>query len=445
MGGSAPEDGFGAHTGGPHSASQDGLMPTPRVLKCAGTGTRAKPRTWRQKGRRSSKLAGRGGARCVCVCVLHSARPQAVCPQCCGGRGVLHAAGTMHNGCSLVYCKIVAVLDSLTGVTRALAVARVIMVVHYNPKSKGLATIFDVNNKGTVFGLLVTCKTAYLLVSMFVFLATAQHNRDIISEDTLNDLKAVAKPLQSIVQGQWGFLFVFITTFYLNQCYQRYQHFTALAWTGWGNVFSTTEICVAHFGPGSKVTSDIARYMNAAHHMLYLQIELDVSDTQWEILRMRRLLTKDEFEFLQSGEFKGSKWRLIVLWAQRRLHLARENGEHGCTDHEISVVEDHIRAFKEALGQMFDIDDLPVPYPYFHLLKLISTTYVFLYAFAFAFEPYSWMHAVPVPLVMLGIDLVSQDLSNPLGSDNGDLPVNELERITCAASSFWQALPCRSL
>jgi hypothetical protein len=45
------------------------------------------------------------------------------------------------------------------------------------------------------------------------------------------------------------------------------------------------------------------------------------------------------------------------------LHLARENGEHGCTDHEISVVEDHIRAFKEALGQMFDIDDLPVPYP----------------------------------------------------------------------------------
>ena len=114
-----------------------------------------------------------------------------------------------------------------------------------------------------------------------------------------------------------------------------------------------------------------------------------------------------------------------MVWAQRQLHLARTNCTNGCSDNEIQQLTILLQEFKEAMGQIFDIDDLPVPHAYFHALHFLRIMYGVAYVLAYAFEDYALCY-VFVPLVMIGFAKMGEEFADPLGDGASDMPINEL-------------------
>lgn len=98
-------------------------------------------------------------------------------------------------------------------------------------------------------------------------------------------------------------------------------------------------------------------------------------------------------------------------------------GEH------LLTIEAKINELTDILGACERIKNTPIPFGYAIHLKRILLVYLITLPFAFI-DAIGWW-SVPVSMIifytMVGIELIAEEIEDPFGTDENDLPVDELE------------------
>ena len=97
------------------------------------------------------------------------------------------------------------------------------------------------------------------------------------------------------------------------------------------------------------------------------------------------------------------------------------------TEH-LLLIDDEMQALTDITGACERIKNTPIPYSYSLYLKRIIFLYVVTMPFAFAFDYKYW--AIPVVAVVFyafaSLELVSEEIEDPFGTDPNDLPTDEI-------------------
>lgn len=102
--------------------------------------------------------------------------------------------------------------------------------------------------------------------------------------------------------------------------------------------------------------------------------------------------------------------------------------EGGITEAQLIVLNDELKSFTNNCGACERIKNTPIPYSYNLFLKKIISLYVFSIPFAFGpdFGYATIIIAMVVLYVFASIELIAEEIEDPFGTDDNDLP---LERI----------------
>ena len=120
--------------------------------------------------------------------------------------------------------------------------------------------------------------------------------------------------------------------------------------------------------------------MHMRTHML-MQVH-GISEAEWRAIRRHSLLTKEEQAYLQ--EYRGSRPHLAAAWALAEVKAAilqPKEGERYDPNHsqlqtiaDLTVYNSFKAVFEEFVrhcGASLEVLNQPVPFPYFHVLKLM--------------------------------------------------------------------------
>lgn len=113
-----------------------------------------------------------------------------------------------------------------------------------------------------------------------------------------------------------------------------------------------------------------------------------------------------------------------LVWRDiQKLHLSgRLTGE------QLIIVSQNMNELIDEIGAMERIKNTPIPLPYSLLLKRFVTAYILTLPFALVHD-LGWMAVVAVGViyyVMVGIEIIGEEIENPFGTDENDLPVEEI-------------------
>jgi putative membrane protein len=93
------------------------------------------------------------------------------------------------------------------------------------------------------------------------------------------------------------------------------------------------------------------------------------------------------------------------------------------------ILENKISELTDILGACERIKNTPIPFGYAIHLKRILLIYLITLPFAFV-ESIGWW-SIPVAMIvfytMIGIELIAEEIEDPFGNDENDLPVDDIE------------------
>ncbi len=103
------------------------------------------------------------------------------------------------------------------------------------------------------------------------------------------------------------------------------------------------------------------------------------------------------------------------------------------TDNDISMeqflaLSQNLNELIDTLGGMERIKKTPIPFSYAMLIKRFIAAYIFSLPFGLM-RDFGWAAVVIVPFifyVMVGIEVIAEDIENPFGTDRDDLPTDDI-------------------
>jgi len=117
---------------------------------------------------------------------------------------------------------------------------------------------------------------------------------------------------------------------------------------------------------------------------------------------------------------------ILVQLSKKAVELHRKNHIQG---EQLLILENKISELTDILGACERIKNTPIPFGYAIHLKRILLVYLLSLPFAFI-DAIGWW-SVPVSMTifytMVGIELIAEEIEDPFGTDENDLPVDELE------------------
>lgn len=316
------------------------------------------------------------------------------------------------------------------------------MTIAYDPSE--LQVAFILKWKGTIFPLVLADPLFWLLASVHIVLLTYQN----LSSVPLPPLDWNAA---SVSMG----LLTFFVIFYGNHCYARYfelfGHCIGISRTL--NVWAwLVKNNFSHMSP--ERCWNIVRPMLAAMQVHYATLHsegdeddnLSVSESEWKEVRDHQLLTKDECERL--ANFKGNLPVLLSTWAlgevkaalleeqfqqdseceMRETRYAAKSGQLTSWAHlaTFNRFEDVAREFTGFTNATMETLAQPVPFPYFHILKLLLLVSLTILGYTLVdLTDASFVLSVPVffttEFILIGMSQIATGMSDPFGED-GEAP-----------------------
>jgi len=223
----------------------------------------------------------------------------------------------------------------------------------------------------------------------------------------LNDLVAV----YSLV----GFVISLLLVFRTNTAYDRW-------WEGrkkWGGLVNESRNFSIKLSMLLKDSEDekffarmIPNFMFATKEHLRLGVDFEELD-----------LTPEELKEISAKEHVPNA---IVQKMYKRLHGLKLAGV--MSEEEFRVLDGNLNAFLDHLGACERIRNTPIPYSYMIFLK----KFIFLYvstlplAFVSTFGYYSAIIATFIFYVLVSMELLAEEIEDPFGSDDNDLPTDGL-------------------
>ena len=104
-----------------------------------------------------------------------------------------------------------------------------------------------------------------------------------------------------------------------------------------------------------------------------------------------------------------------------------KNSKH-LSEEEMLMLDKEVKSLTDILGACERIKNTPIPYSYNMFLKKLIFIFIILTPFAFVEALHYWCVAVTVLVfyIFVGLEYISEEIEEPFGTDNNDLPLEEM-------------------
>ena len=216
-----------------------------------------------------------------------------------------------------------------------------------------------------------------------------------------------------------GFVISLLLVFRTNTAYDRW-------WEGrrkWGEVVNDTRNIAVKLSPILKEKEDryyFARMISnfAVSMKEHLRLGIDIDDLD--------LTVEEKNEFKERNHIPTA----VVELMYRRLRLHREKGE--MSDVEFLSIDKNLNGLLDSIGACERIKNTPIPFSYSLFIKKFIFIYVTTLPLAFVvqFGYFSALIATFVFYVLVSMEVLAEEIEDPFGTDDNDLPTDQLcERI----------------
>lgn len=275
-------------------------------------------------------------------------------------------------------------------------------MINYNPKS-WINLIFSIHKSDTLRILwkeiismgILTLLVAYIEINFF--------------PDALFLEKLVT------VYQLIGFVISLLLVFRTNTAYDRW-------WEGrrkWGELVNDTRNFGVKLNSILTDEADKAYFGRMISNFTFAMKEHLRSGVIWNELN----LTSDELLLL---ERKNHVPLAIVGLMYEKLHVLKTNGL--ISEGEYMALDTNINAFMNACGACERIKKTPIPFSYSIFLKKFIFIYVVSMPLAFvtSFGYFAAFIATFVFYVLVSMEVLAEEIENPFGHDDNDLPTDQL-------------------
>ncbi len=276
-------------------------------------------------------------------------------------------------------------------------------MVKYNPK-EWFKLIFQFHKSDTFRKLFPTMLLLGLFTAIIVYLEV--------------DFFHVHFKGTTIVHSLLGFVLSMLLVFRINSAYDRW-------WEGrklWGSLVNNSRslaIKLHSFLPKEKkeIRAGLAALIS---NYVYVTKE-----------HLRAGFSSDEYienDLLRIDELRLTKHKpnMIMRQLNEEIHNLQVKGI--LMADKLRLINEELRAYTEILGACERIKNTPIPFSYSIFLKKMIFIYVITMPVGFSVEFHYWS----VPIVMLifyafaSLEVLSEEIENPFGTDANDLPTDEL-------------------
>ena len=212
-----------------------------------------------------------------------------------------------------------------------------------------------------------------------------------------------------------GFVLSLLLVFRTNTAYDRW-------WEGrkkWGELVNNSRNLAIKI---SALTDDpeirayfkrmISNYVFAMKEHLREGVKLEELD-----------LTDEEKKELSQFDHKPN---YIAQKMYAKLHAMKQSGK--LTEENYIVIDVNLKTFSDIIGACERIKNTPIPYSYSMFLKKFIFIYVTTLPLAFVntFGYYSSLVSIFVFYVLVSMEILAEEIEDPFGKDDNDLPTDDL-------------------
>ena len=212
-----------------------------------------------------------------------------------------------------------------------------------------------------------------------------------------------------------GFVLSLLLVFRTNTAYDRW-------WEGrkkWGELVNNSRNLAIKI---SALTDDpeirayfkrmISNYVFAMKEHLREGVKLEELD-----------LTEEEKKELSQFEHKPN---YIAQKMYAKLHAMKQSDK--LTEENYIVIDVNLKTFSDIIGACERIKNTPIPYSYSMFLKKFIFIYVTTLPLAFVntFGYYSSLVSIFVFYVLVSMEILAEEIEDPFGKDDNDLPTDDL-------------------
>jgi putative membrane protein len=220
----------------------------------------------------------------------------------------------------------------------------------------------------------------------------------------------------TVMHSILGFVLSMLLVFRTNSAYDRW-------WEGrkiWGSILNNSR----------NISLKLSVYLSSPEDKLeYKQLIINYVFSAKNHLRNKYI--QDEFTpttNINLAKFADAnhKPNLIAQELYYKTHQLCKNKI--LTAEQIIVLNDELKSFTDNIGACERIKNTPIPYSYNIFLKKMIFLYVMSLPFFFGSE--FGYATVPITIIVLyvfaSIELIAEEIEDPFGEDDNDLPINDI-------------------
>jgi len=276
-------------------------------------------------------------------------------------------------------------------------------MIKYNPKS-WIHLIFTLHKSDTIR---VLWKELLYMIALSLIIAYVEIEYFPDTHHILSNLTTVFSLI--------GFVISLLLVFRTNTAYDRW-------WEGrrmWGQLVNDTRNFSVKLSSLIENKEDKLFFARMVSNFVYsskehlregiIWNELDLTDTEIELLKMKEHIPMS-----------------IVQFMYQKLVFLKKSGV--ITDIDFLAIDKNLNGFMDSLGACERIKNTPIPYSYSMFLK----KFIFIYtstlplAFVSLFGYYSAIIAVFVFYIIVSMEVLAEEIEDPFGTDDNDLPTDSL-------------------
>lgn len=321
------------------------------------------------------------------------------------------------------------------------------MTVHYDPQEMQIS--FLLRFKGTIFPLVFSDPMFWFLI--IVHLILLKWDGDLLAEGG-EGLPPLDWNASTVAMG----LLTFFLVFYGNHCYSRYFELFGHCVAIGKCVMIWAHLVQFNFPHCSAaVRWNMMRLILGGMHLHYADCRREedhegrelqgVSKEEFRAMRRSNLFTRSEITTLD--KYRGYKSIQAVTWSLQEVRIAILKGwpekESGplksklTTMPQLTIFSHFERVAEELItnfSQTQEILNQPVPFPYFHVLKLLLLVALLILSYAMIELLYANVFLsltcyTVACIIMIGLEQIAIGMSDPFGLDEVDFELDNFLQV----------------
>ncbi len=277
-------------------------------------------------------------------------------------------------------------------------------MIDYNPRN-WLTLIFALHKSDTLRMLW----KELIYMSIFTLLIAFLKIHFFPKVDYLDKLIAV----YSLI----GFVISLLLVFRTNTAYDRW-------WEGrrkWGELVNDTRNFSVKINAMVSNTDEKKEFARLIHLFVFSMKE-----------HLRKGVLIDELPFTENEKLQLNTSKhiptTVVGWIYAKIHILVKEGK--LYKEDLIVLDKNLNGFLEACGACERIKNTPIPFSYSLFIKKFIFIYVLTLPLAFVsvFGYLSALIATFVFYVLVSMEVLAEEIEDPFGDDDNDLPTDELSQ-----------------